>query len=55
MISYDDNYSDENKEEERIYSNFINSLRSPVTKEQYATALKHYMKRSAVREYVVFT
>jgi integrase len=35
---------EENKEEERIYSNFINSLRSPVTKEQYAIALKHYMK-----------
>ena len=35
---------DGQKEEERIYSNFINSLRSPVTKEQYANALKHYMK-----------
>lgn len=35
---------DAQKEEERIYSNFINSLRSPVTKEQNANALKHYMK-----------
>ena len=39
------------KEEERIYSNFINSLRSPVTKEQYAIALKHYMKFHRLTNY----
>jgi integrase len=38
-------------DEERVYSNFIDSLKSPVTKEMYAIALKHYMKFHGLTNY----
>lgn len=38
-------------EEEQIYSNFINSLRSPKTKQNYTSALKQYMRFHGLENY----
>ena len=38
-------------DEEKIYSNFINSLRSKFTKRQYRIALQHYMKFHGIVKY----
>src|SRR6185436_2118388 len=38
-------------EENRIYSNFINALKSPETKKSYAYALKKYMQYHSLSNY----
>ena len=38
-------------DEEKIYSNFINSLRSKITKRQYAISLQHFMKFHGIVKY----